>query len=42
MVRGLAEVHFGVVILSHAFLEKRWPGRELEGLIARETAVGGT
>lgn len=35
--RGLAESRFGVVILSHNFFTKKWPKRELEGLIARET-----
>lgn len=38
--RGLAQSHFGVVILSAAFLAKPWPRRELEGLVARETADG--
>ncbi|HEY0414626.1 MAG TPA: toll/interleukin-1 receptor domain-containing protein [Allosphingosinicella sp.] len=35
---GLAQSEFGVVILSPAFFSKRWPQRELGGLIAREMA----
>ena len=38
---GLAMARFGVVVLSHAFFNKRWTRRELDGLVARET-VGGT
>lgn len=34
---GLARSRYGLVVLSHAFFEKRWPQRELDGLIARET-----
>ena len=34
--RGLAESRFGVVILSPSFFKKKWPKRELEGLLARE------
>ena len=37
---GLARCRFGVVILSPKFLEKEWPQRELDGLVARETATG--
>lgn len=33
---GLARSRFGVVILSPNFLEKGWPQKELDGLIARE------
>jgi hypothetical protein len=34
---GLAKCRFGVVILSHAFLSKRWTTAELNALFARET-----
>src|SRR5208282_375126 len=34
---GLAASRFGIVVLSPHFFEKRWPQRELGGLIARET-----
>lgn len=34
--RGLAKSRHGLVVLSHAFFEKRWPQRELNGLVARE------
>ncbi len=33
---GLAECTFGVVIISPAFLAKRWPQAELDALFARE------
>jgi hypothetical protein len=33
---GLAESRFGIVILSPNFLAKRWPARELNGLLALE------
>jgi hypothetical protein len=33
--QGLAQSAIGVVILSHAFFSKRWPKRELDGLIVR-------
>jgi hypothetical protein len=33
---GLAASRFGVVIVSPAFLRKRWPARELNGLFAIE------
>ena len=36
--RGLAESRFGVVILSRVFFSKKWPQRELNGLMARETS----
>jgi len=36
--RGLARSRFGVVILSRAFFAKKWPQRELNGLLARETS----
>jgi hypothetical protein len=32
---GLARSRVGVVVLSHAFFEKEWPQRELDGLTAR-------
>jgi TIR domain-containing protein len=35
---GLAKCKFGVVIVSEAFLSKRWPQEELDALFARETA----
>ena len=37
---GLARCRYGVVILSQHFLSKEWPQRELDGLVARETASG--
>jgi hypothetical protein len=37
---GLARCRYGIVILSPRFLEKEWPQRELDGLVARETASG--
>jgi TIR domain len=37
---GLARSRYGVVILSPRFLNKQWPQRELDGLVARETASG--
>jgi hypothetical protein len=37
---GLARCRYGVVILSPWFLAKEWPQRELDGLVARETASG--
>jgi hypothetical protein len=36
---GLAQSRYGVVILSHAFFEKRWPQRELGALFSRPNAV---
>jgi hypothetical protein len=38
--QGLARCRYGVVILSPNFLSKRWPQRELDGLVARETSSG--
>ena len=35
--RGLATSRYGVVVLSQSFFRKRWPQRELNGLVARET-----
>lgn len=37
---GLARCRYGVVILSPRFLAKQWPQRELDGLVAKETASG--
>ena len=36
--RGLAESRYGIVVLSPSFFHKRWPQRELNGLVAREMA----
>jgi hypothetical protein len=33
---GLARSRYGVVIISKAFLQKEWPQKELDGLVARE------
>ncbi len=38
--RGLAESRYGLVILSQAFFAKRWPKRELSGLVSREVISG--
>ncbi|HEV2562629.1 MAG TPA: toll/interleukin-1 receptor domain-containing protein [Rhizomicrobium sp.] len=35
--RGLATSRFAIVVLSPSFFKKRWPKRELNGLVARET-----
>ncbi len=37
---GLSKCKYGVVILSPHFLSKEWPQRELDGLVAKETANG--
>lgn len=37
---GLASCRYGVVILSPSFLQKQWPQRELDGLVALETTDG--
>ena len=34
--RGLANSRFGIVVISPNFLQKDWPQRELDGLVARE------
>lgn len=34
--RGLAQSHYAIVVLSPHFFAKRWPQRELNGLVARE------
>jgi hypothetical protein len=40
--RGLSCCRFGIVVLSPHFLEKEWPQRELDALLARETSSGET
>jgi hypothetical protein len=37
---GLGRCRYGVVVLSPSFFAKRWPQRELDGLVAKETASG--
>lgn len=37
---GLARSRYGIVILSPRFFDKHWPQRELDGLVAKETASG--
>jgi hypothetical protein len=37
--RGLARSRYGIVVISPNFLQKHWPQKELDGLVARE--VGG-
>lgn len=34
--RGLSKSRYGVVVISPDFFKKRWPVRELNGLVARE------
>lgn len=34
--KGLAHSRYGVVVISPAFLNKEWPQKELDGLMARE------
>lgn len=36
--RGLSQSRFGIVVLSPAFFQKRWPQIELDGLVEREVA----
>jgi len=38
--RGLSDCHYGIVIVSRRFLEKDWPMRELDTLLAIETMDG--
>jgi len=33
--KGLAGSRYGIVVLSKAFIAKRWPQRELQGLVKR-------
>jgi non-canonical purine NTP pyrophosphatase (RdgB/HAM1 family) len=37
---GLSRCRYGVVVMSPAFFSKQWPQRELDGLVAKETASG--
>jgi hypothetical protein len=37
---GLARCTHGIIVISPSFLDKRWPQRELAGLVAREVAGG--
>ncbi len=37
---GLAKCTHGIILISPSFLDKRWPQRELAGLVAREVAGG--
>jgi len=34
--RGLAQSRYGIVVISPDFLQKEWPQKELDGLVARE------
>jgi len=38
--KGLSQSRFGIVVLSPHFFRKRWPKRELNGLVAREMSEG--
>ena len=33
---GLSKSRYGIVVLSHSFLRKEWPKKELDGLFAKE------
>jgi len=37
---GIAQSHFGIVVISPHFIAKKWPEYELRGLIAREIDEG--
>lgn len=37
---GLSKCRYGVVVLSPSLFQKTWPQKELDGLVARETASG--
>lgn len=37
---GISRSRFGVVVLSERFFQKRWPQRELDGLVARQMTNG--
>ena len=37
---GLANSHFGIVVISANFIGKAWPERELGGLVSREIGQG--
>ena len=34
--KGLAKSRYGIVVLSHAFFNKEWPKKELDGLVVKE------
>ena len=34
--KGLAGSRYGIVVISPSFIQKKWPERELRGLVARE------
>ena len=36
--KGLAGSRFGLVVVSKSFISKKWPERELQGLVARQMA----
>jgi hypothetical protein len=36
--KGLAQSRCGIVVLSRHLISKRWPQRELQGLVAREVS----
>lgn len=38
--RGLANSRYGIVILSDNFFKKRWPQRELQGLVSKDIQYG--
>jgi hypothetical protein len=38
--KGLAKSRYGIVVLSPSFFKKKWPQRELNGLVAREMSGG--
>jgi hypothetical protein len=38
--QGLANSRFGIVVLSQSFFSKKWPQRELDGLVAMEISSG--
>jgi hypothetical protein len=39
---GLAHCNFGIIVISPSFLNKEWPQRELDGLVALEVQSGKT
>jgi TIR domain len=34
--KGIAEARFGIVVISRAFIQRRWPTHELRGLVSRD------
>jgi hypothetical protein len=34
--KGIAEARFGIVVISRAFIQRRWPAHELRGLVSRD------